>query len=306
MGDDSTILIKDINEALKASEQEALDRAAGLLAIGGGINGMVFDLYPGKITLGRNPENDIPLEQPGISRQHVSLRIEEEADGELKVYVSDLQSKNGTFINDQKIADEILLAKGDILKVGSVALKYLPKGDPERATIDKLNKTAVTDALTGCFNKAFYYSNSEKLFMQCRKVGMPLSLVIFDLDHFKKLNDSYGHDAGDYVLKDFAQLVQNQGLRKGDIFARYGGEEFILLLPDTNLKTAYNIGERIRQLIEDHKFTYQDQRIQVTASIGISDYRPGVKSREDLFKRADLALYKSKEGGRNQVNFYRE
>ena len=95
--------------------------------------------------------------------------------------------------------------------------------------------------------------------------GTPLSLIIFDLDHFKKLNDNYGHDAGDYVLKEMADLVKNNGVREQDVFARYGGEEFVILLPKTNLKYSFEIAERLRKLIEAHSFTYESQKLPVTA-----------------------------------------
>ena len=124
---------------------------------------------------------------------------------------------------------------------------------------------------------------------------MPLSLIIFDLDHFKNLNDNYGRDAGDYVLKEMAGIVRNNGVRDQDIFARYGGEEFVILLPKTNLKYSFEIAERLRKLIEAHSFTYESQKLPVTASIGVADYRQGVNSGVDLFKRADSAVYKARK-----------
>jgi diguanylate cyclase (GGDEF)-like protein len=140
---------------------------------------------------------------------------------------------------------------------------------------------------------------------KCKVTGDPLSLIIFDLDHFKKLNDNYGHDAGDYVLKEKAQLIRSNGIREQDVFARYGGEEFVILLPKTNLKQSFEIAERLRKLIESKEFMYDGKRLPVTASIGVADYRQGVITGTDLFKRADEAVYKAKEGGRNQVQFYR-
>jgi two-component system cell cycle response regulator len=135
--------------------------------------------------------------------------------------------------------------------------------------------------------------------------GNPLSLIVFDLDHFKNLNDGYGHDAGDFVLSDMAAIIRSNGVRDQDVFARYGGEEFVILLPKTNLKQAFEIAERLRKLVEGHEFIYDEKRLPVTASIGVADYRQGVATGTDLFKRADEAVYKSKQGGRNQVNFYR-
>jgi diguanylate cyclase (GGDEF)-like protein len=298
--DDTTIVLTDIRAALQASEKEAQEKSAALLVVGGDLNGTIFDLLEKVIGIGRNADNQIALEFNGISRYHFKLH----SSGETHV-LEDCGSKNGMYLNNKKVESLTPLAKGDIIKVGSIALKYLPKGDPERLTYDKLNLEANTDKHTGCFNKT-YFNNKITLEVNKSKVtGDPLSLVIFDLDHFKKLNDNYGHDAGDFVLKEMAQLIRAGGIRENDVFARYGGEEFVILLPKTNLKQSFEIAERLRKLVENHQFIYDGKRLPVTASIGVADYRQGVNTGTDLFKRADEAVYKSKEGGRNQVNFYR-
>lgn len=298
--DDTTIVLKDIRAALLASEKEAESKPAALLVVGGDLNGTLFDIKEKTISIGRNADNQIALEFNGISRYH--FKVHASADGHV---LEDCGSKNGTYLNNKKIEEITPLHKGDIIKVGSIALKYLPQGDPERLTYDKLNLEANTDRHTGCYNKT-YFNNKITLEVNKSKVtGDPLSLVIFDLDHFKKLNDSYGHDAGDYVLKEMAQLIRVGGIRENDTFARYGGEEFVILLPKTNIKQSFEIAERLRRLIETHHFLYDGKKLPVTASIGVADYRQGVNTGTDLFKRADEAVYKSKEGGRNQVNFYR-
>lgn len=298
--DDTTIVLTDIRAALQSSEKEAQQRPAALLVIGGDLNGTIFDLDEEVISVGRNADNSIPLEFNGVSRYH--FKVSAKSDGH---YVEDCGSKNGTYLNNKKVEEPTLLEKSDVIKIGSVALKYLPKGDPERLTYDKLNLEANTDKHTGCFNKT-YFNNKIALEVNKSKVtGSPLSLIIFDLDHFKKLNDNFGHDAGDFVLKEMAQLIRTNGIREIDIFARYGGEEFVILLPKTNLKQSFEIAERLRKLIENKEFLYEAQRLPVTASIGVADYRQGVTTGTDLFKRADEAVYKAKEGGRNQVQFYR-
>jgi two-component system cell cycle response regulator len=300
-GDDSTVVLTDIKAALAAAENEAAQKPAALLVVGGDLNGTIFDLVESEVTIGRNPDNSIPLEFNGISRYHFKVLTK---DGDTHT-IEDAGSRNGTFVNNKKIEGNVPLAKGDMVKLGSIALKYLPKGDPERLTYDKLQYEANTDSHTGCYNKG-YFNNSLYLEVKKSKVtGNPLSLIVFDLDHFKKLNDGYGHDAGDYVLKELATQIRGHGVRDQDVFARYGGEEFVILLPKTNLKQAFEIAERLRKLVEAHHFLYEEKRLPVTASIGVADYRQGVATGTDLFKRADEAVYKSKQGGRNQVNFYR-
>lgn len=301
MSDDSTIVITDITKALSSTEKEAGDKPAALLIVGGPLNGTLFDLVQAEVTVGRNPKNSISLEFEGISRHH--FKIIQSASS---FFVEDMGSKNGTYLNNRKLDGPAELNKGDIIKMGSIALKYIPKGDPERLSYDKLQEDARTDALTHCFNKGYFNRAAETEVKKCKVTGLPLSLIIFDLDHFKGLNDNHGHDAGDYVLKELAQIIQKNGVREKDIFARYGGEEFVILLPGTNLKDGFAIAERLRKLIENHSFVYDQKKLPVTASIGIADYRKGVLNGTELFKRADQAVYKSKENGRNQVNFFKE
>jgi two-component system cell cycle response regulator len=298
MSDDATLVITDIKAALAASDKEAESKSACLLVVGGDLNGTIFDLIDGDNNVGRSPDCEIPLDFQGISRKHFKVNAD-------KVTISDLGSSNGTYINNEKIAVPAQLKKADMIKIGSIALKFLPKGDTERLTYDKLQEDANTDGLTKCYNK-MYFNNKLDLEVKKSKVtGNPLSLIIFDLDHFKHLNDNYGHDAGDYVLAEKADLLRDNGIRKGDTFARYGGEEFVVLLPNTNLKQAFEIAERLRKLVEVHEFIYDEKKLPVTASIGVADYRQGVNTGTDLFKRADSAVYKAKEGGRNQVHFFK-
>ncbi len=298
--ENTTVVITDIHAALAAADKEAENKPACFLVVGGDLNGTIFDLLPGETLVGRNADCTIPLDFHGISRKHFKVVLNEDV-----ATLVDLGSANGTFLNNSKIENEVKLNKGDMVKIGSIALKYLPKGDTERLTYDKLHEEANTDGLTKCYNK-MYFNNKLDLEVKKSKItGEPLSLIIFDLDHFKHLNDNYGHDAGDYVLKEMAGLLRDNGIRKGDTFARYGGEEFVVLLPKTNLKQAFEIAERLRRLVEAFQFTYEEKRLPVTASIGVADYRQGVSTGTDLFKRADSAVYKSKEGGRNQVNFFK-
>jgi len=302
MSDDSTVVLTDIKAALASAENEADQKPAALLAIAGTLNGTIFDLSENTVSVGRNPDNTISLEFNGISRYHFRVFQGEQGD----YILEDAGSKNGTFLNNKKIEGSTTLAKGDVIKLGSIALKFLPKGDPERLAYDKLNLEANTDRHTGCYNKTYF---NEQISLEVRKskvTGKPLSLILFDLDHFKNLNDNFGHDAGDFVLKEVSELVRLNGVREEDIFARYGGEEFVILLPNTNLKHAFEIAERCRKLLEEHSFNYENQKLPVTASIGVADYRQGVTSGTDLFKRSDEAVYKAKKNGRNNVQFFRE
>jgi diguanylate cyclase (GGDEF)-like protein len=298
---DETVVLNDIKTALKSTESEAEGLLACLVGVGGELNGTVFDLKEGETSLGRNSDNTIPLEFAGISRYHLKVIVTPE-----KVLLEDLGSRNGTFLNNNKVEAILELKKADVIKIGSIALKYLPKGDPERLTYDKLHLDANTDGLTQCFNKTYFIKMINLEVKKAKVTGLPLGLILFDLDHFKNLNDTYGHDAGDFTLKTLASIIHSHGVRENDVFARFGGEEFVILLPNTNLKNAFEIAERIRKLIEQYSFIYDGKRLPVTVSVGVADYRQGVSSGTELFKRADQAAYASKEGGRNLTSFFKE
>lgn len=304
--ENSTVLITNIYDALNSHGDEALDRPACFLVVGGDLNGTIIDLNEGDTYIGRQATNTVVLEFHGISKQHFVVKVEQRPDKTWIYQISDLGSTNGTFVNDQKIEGLIELQKNDIVKVGMFAFKFLPKGDPERLTYDKLNLEANTDGLTKCYNKHYFNQLLDLEVKKSKATGLPLSLIVFDLDHFKGLNDNFGHDAGDFVLKELADITRKLGVREGDLFARYGGEEFVILLPKTNLKNSFELAERIRKLIENHDFIYDGKKLPVTASLGVADFRPGVQSGVELFKRADQAAYFSKQRGRNQVHYYRD
>jgi diguanylate cyclase (GGDEF)-like protein len=298
--DHSTHIITDIKAALASADKEAEMLPAALLIIGGDLNGTLYDLEDNReYNLGRSINNEITLEFDGISRQHSKIIVGD------TVTLVDAGSKNGTYLNNNKIETQVILKKGDIIKIGKIAFKFLPKGDTERLTYDKLQMEANVDKWTGAYNKTYFNKALEQEVKKSKISGEPLSLVVIDLDFFKRVNDDYGHDAGDYVLKAMADIVLKSGIRNNDVFARYGGEEFCILLPGTNIKQSFAIADRLRVSIQDFKFMYDGQELPVTASIGVSDYRQGVNTPQDLFKRADKALYNAKENGRNQVQYFR-
>ena len=196
--DDTTIVLTDIKSALQASEKEAAQKPAAFLVMGGELNGTLFDLVSNEIIIGRSANCQIALDFNGISRQHFRVVTSGETHS-----LEDMGSRNGTFINNRKLEGVTLLSKGDIVKIGSITLKYLPKGDPERLTYDKLHLEANTDKHTGCFNKAYFNNQLTLLVNKSKVTGEPLSLVILDLDHFKKLNDNRESVAHANLKRDF-------------------------------------------------------------------------------------------------------
>ena len=165
----------------------------------------------------------------------------------------------------------------------------------------KLEKFAITDYLTSIYNIRYFYHRLEGEFSRSQRYKAPLSCIMFDIDHFKKINDTYGHRVGDMVLREFAQWVKKH-TRKSDVFARYGGEEFIMLLTQTSGKGAVAEAERLRKVIKEHRFKSLKNRKGITASIGISSYpNKKIKTQDDLITFADNALFQAKNSGRDQI-----
>ena len=163
----------------------------------------------------------------------------------------------------------------------------------------ELNLLASTDCLTGIMNQRIFNEVSSQYFDIAKQHGQDLSLLVLDIDNFKVVNDTHGHPAGDAVLVQFANVVQSL-LRKNDIYARVGGEEFAILLFKFSVEDAYLLAEKLRTLIEVIDLEYQDQIINLSTSIGVVSIQDKDNDFDDLFKRADQALYQAKQNGRNQ------
>ncbi|MBI2500857.1 MAG: GGDEF domain-containing protein [Deltaproteobacteria bacterium] len=161
---------------------------------------------------------------------------------------------------------------------------------------------AVVDALTGAYNKRYFEERLNEEFSYCLRNNVPLSLMMIDIDHFKQVNDSYGHPAGDFILGRVAALAKSI-IRNEDIFARYGGEEFVAILKGTDAAGARVLAERLRKLIEESLFQFEENSIQITISIVLSSLLgKNHASHEEMVRIADQCLYQSKNAGRNRVS----
>lgn len=281
------------NDLKKASEQEAC-----LIIIRGTPQGHRFFLTQAEMIIGRDPNADISVSDSSISRKHAKVSKQGG-----KVTLTDLGSANGSFLNDKKVEanQTVTLQKEDMVRLGNSILKFLPAGELEILFYGNLGSAAHTDALTQIYNKGYLLEALEAEFKRAKALHSEFAVIYFDLDHFKKVNDGYGHDAGDYVLKEFTSLVRSQHIRQKDIFARFGGEEFVILLGNTNAKDAAEIAERIRASVNTHAFIYEGKRLPITCSLGVAELAADVESAQTLLKRADKALYEAKNGGRNRV-----
>jgi len=167
-------------------------------------------------------------------------------------------------------------------------------------TMVSLQESVNRDGLTGLFNRRYLDQRLAQEFARAQRSSHPFTLILFDLDHFKRVNDEFGHQAGDDVLKEVARRI-GLALRGGDILARYGGEEFAIILPDTTRHGATHVAERVRQVVSDSPFSTHAGDLQVTVSLGYCDLQPTHTQYEKLIKDADVALYAAKEGGRNRA-----
>ena len=283
-------------------------RDACLVVINGVDLGKKYSLAQNQTIIGRSSKVDIQIDEDSISRNHAVI----ENDGDM-ILIRDLKSTNGTYVNDKPV-DERSLRDGDQVKIGRTIFKFLSGSNVEASYHDEIYRLTTTDGLTQVFNKRYFLQEMERELSRCLRYQRDLSLVMIDIDHFKPVNDTYGHLAGDHILKQVAQRIV-RSIRRDDIFARYGGEEFILLLPEIEKAMAVKTAEKIRRNIAEEPFTFDNVDIPITLSMGVSDIREyltnsGMKGDAPenhevnafaFIKISDDRLYLAKEGGRNRV-----
>ncbi len=248
------------------------------------------------ISIGRNRKCDIPIQDLSISKKH--LYFHSQTSG---IFIEDQNSTNGTFINDQplKSGQKIQLKDNSKLKLGKLVFKFLDRGNPEIIAIKENFEKAFRDPLTGVGNKFMLDRRAKELFIQSKEKKVALSLILFDIDHFKKVNDTYGHLAGDFILKEVVSQTQTC-FRSNDLFIRCGGEEFCIIM-QSSVDRAENAIESARKKLEKHIFKYKDQEIKVTISAGVTCQTMRDRRWKSMYDRADKLLYKAKTSGRNKV-----
>jgi diguanylate cyclase (GGDEF)-like protein len=257
--------------------------------------GSRYPLSETPLVIGRGADCEIRINDHSVSRRHA--RIQPGAEGH---YAVDLQSTNGTFVNDVP-ASMCRLKDGDYLRVGNCIYRFLTGGNVEAEYHEEIYRLTIIDALTETYNKRYLMEFLDRELARSARHKRPLTLILFDIDFFKSINDEHGHLGGDFTLRELSACVKSI-VRKEELFARYGGEEFAIVLPESTLEGAMIVSERIRTLIEKHPFQFEGKSFKVTVSLGISS-TTGDESMTptELQRLADEKLYQAKRAGRNRV-----
>ncbi len=301
MSEDEKTAIRDVRSLVEEALSAPRKLEAAFIVIAGGTVGQMHKLIKGETFIGRSVEAEIQVDDEGVSRKHAKVSILPDQ----RVLLADNGSTNGTYLNGSRIQAPAALKDGDKVQVGATTvLKFQYQDALEESFQRKLFDSAVKDGLTGVYNKKYFLDRIETDFSYAKRHKTNLTLLFFDIDHFKQINDKHGHPAGDHVLREVAALLK-KSVRNEDVLARFGGEEFVLLMRDVDDAVALMLAERFRRAVEGAAFEFGGTKIPVTVSIGIGTFSeahlPKPQNSAELIHRADEYLYKAKKNGRNRV-----
>jgi two-component system cell cycle response regulator len=283
-----------IGDRLETSKVNRRDRAHLIVLAGESLGGM-FRIEQPEVVIGRAVDTDIRLRDGGVSRRHARIVLNQGA-----LCIEDLDSANGTLLNGDRIKRAVL-RDGDHIQMGSTTiLKFTFSDELEENFRQRMYDAALYDPLTKACNKRHFVHRLQTEVAYARRHRTSLSLLMLDIDDFKRINDGHGHQAGDSVLATLGQIV-SAALRVEDVFARYGGEEFAILCRGTTVDKALVLAERLRARIEAFVFEHEGQRVPVTVSVGVAAWFDQPDAETQLVANADEALFKAKRRGRNRV-----
>lgn len=272
--------------------------------------GCLLQIYPASVhaemirlnrprtLLGRDLSCDVALEDTAVSRNHAAIESDEAG-----YSIADLNSRNGTFVDDQLLTGRRRLLGGELIRMGSTILKFMAAMDEEAQYHAVVHELMTRDPLTSAYNRSFLMSTLEKSIPKCLRNQQDLSIIVIDIDFFKKVNDSHGHLVGDEVLRVFAERLR-AALRPADLLCRLGGEEFVVVADKTSLHDAVRIAERLRLMVASHPFLTHAGALQVTCSLGVASLSltGGSITVDQLLSDGDQQLYRAKHSGRNMVH----
>jgi diguanylate cyclase (GGDEF)-like protein len=289
-------LASTITEVEGPPRKDALPHGACLVVIYGTDLGRRMTLGRSAFTIGRSSKCDLFLDQDSVSRHHAKV-----ISSSRHYSIVDQRSKNGTYVNDHPVTEKAL-KDGDQIKIGRSILKFMTGSNVEQSYHEEIYRLMTIDGLTQVYNRRYFNEVLEREYKRAARYGRTLSLMIIDIDHFKRVNDAHGHVAGDSVLRQLATAVKAK-LREQDVFARVGGEEFGILLPEVDLEGARAAAEKVRAIAETSGATFEERMIKCTVSVGIASCaaEAGDDGATALYAAADAAMVRAKKRGRNRV-----
>ena len=291
--EEGALTSKSTRENVFSLDESALSEKPALVIIYGANMGRIFELDGQVQRIGRDEDCELMLTQREVSRSHCSVTAGAEG-----VTVLDLGSTNGTFVNDERV-QERTLQNGDRLRIGSTMLKFLSRGNVEKSYHDEIVNRTNVDSLTEAYNRRYLYSVLYREIGRSARHHRELAVIMLDIDHFKQINDVFGHLVGDSVLRAISANIK-ANIRREDVLTRYGGEEFMLVLPETPYDNAFVCAEKLRSLVADTEFRLGDKRIPITVSLGVASCKE-TDDAKSLVEAADKALYRAKRSGRDRV-----
>jgi len=271
---------------------------AQLTVLSGSAAGRAYPVPEGGAVIGRGPKADVRVDDPGVSGEHASISCQGG-----RYVLQDLGSTNGTFVASARV-ERIHLSSGDRIRLGATMVLTFAVLDAEAERIVQgLYESSVRDALTGAHNRRYFDDRLAGELGFARRHGAPLAVALFDVDHFKRINDDHGHGGGDQVLRDVTRVLAG-AIRKEDVLARYGGEEFALIVRGIPHANVGQCAERLRSAVSAETFAAGDAELKVTLSAGyasLSELANDRRSAEALVKLADERLYRAKAAGRDRT-----
>jgi diguanylate cyclase (GGDEF)-like protein len=256
--------------------------------------GKRIELGSAVFQIGRSAKNDLFIDQESVSRNHARISFDGRAH-----WIQDRNSTNGTFLNDEAVKEHAL-RDGDQIRIGQTILKFMTGENVELAYHEEIYRLMTVDGLTQIYNRRYFDEALEREFNRSKRYQRVLSIIVFDIDHFKNVNDTHGHLAGDGLLRQLASTVRAR-LRREDVFARTGGEEFGILLPEIPLEGARITAEKVRRIVETMQVKFDKVVIPCTVSLGVTATDGTEPSGKELYSRGDANLYAAKNAGRNRV-----
>jgi len=298
--DQPTVRLSPGHVALVQSLGDPATHRPCLVLYSGPEPGQRYQLREGTLHLGRAPDCELPLDNRGISRRHAELQVSGDT-----VRLRDLGSVNGTHVNGQRLSGPVALSDGDMLRLGEVLLKFYPRHSLDALLHDHIYRMATVDTVTEVYTRRYVLDTLAREIRRARRSGLPLAVVGLDLDHFKVVNDRWGHDAGDQVLHAAAETL-HAALRGSGILGRTGGEEFLVVLPNTPRADALALAERLRASLANRTLALRqpdgsELLHRQTASLGVAVLTSEMNGSRELLAAADARLYDAKRSGRDRV-----